>query len=211
MTKYSEMTKYNVLYRDSYWGSYTYPECKDDSKEVDIIIENRNKFAVEHKLKSFIYKKPVKLDNIIDATLKKKYPKFADHVETYRLTNNMVIVITSPYDGATQNEPLDFIENSGFTKTEPLYHNGATTYYKIYEKLNKGIYTDELDPIIRETKRLRCLKWNAENKDKRKQDQEWSYYINRVGQTLVNDYIIKYDDPKKYLREYCRLNPLPNL
>jgi hypothetical protein len=73
-------------------------------------------------------------------------------------------------------------------------------------------YIDTITPEQREKKRLRCLVYNAENREKIKCNQKWTYYTSQVGKDLVSDYIALYgEDAKKHLREYVRLHPKPRI
>jgi hypothetical protein len=71
-------------------------------------------------------------------------------------------------------------------------------------------YIDTITPELRETKRLRCLEYNINNRAEINQKQKWTYYNSILGKDFVNDYRALYaDEAKKYLREYVRLHPTP--
>ena len=92
------------------------------------IIENRNKFVVDYKIK----KKdgwPNKLKNMLYWTACRVGGPIGglfDHVEFYTAEESYVCVL-SPYK--------DYPEQYGFKRIYPLYHNTATTYvFEIFHK-----------------------------------------------------------------------------
>ncbi|MCH8486856.1 MAG: hypothetical protein LAT75_08320 [Candidatus Cyclonatronum sp.] len=109
MNRYSDLTKYPKLFKNSYWGSF---QVDKDPPEKEIV-SNRNRFSEEYELISFICSERPKVGS-----------KLFDHCELYKSKNGFTF-ITSPYD-----ENSNDAERFGLTKYLKLYHPASNTYIK---------------------------------------------------------------------------------
>ena len=119
MTRLYELTRYPKLYENTRWGSLH----KDREPRQDHIIINRNTFAEEFKLTSFI-----------GHDLPKITGKLFDHCESYK-TQNGIIFLASPYESNSIGA-----EVFGFSEYLQLYHHKAKSYIKLFS--SKADYDD---------------------------------------------------------------------
>ena len=125
--RYSNYTKYNKIFRYSYWGNFT----KDRS---DIIVINRDNFVEKYDIVKYCKKRPEYVEKYFsDPPYYSGLKQYFDHVEVYNDTQKNYIILVSPYDTSRDEYFLEL----GFNKVEPLYVTGATTYLKIVLKPTK--------------------------------------------------------------------------
>lgn len=112
--RFSDLTKLPTLFKNSYWGSF---KVEDNTLNLDDdIIKNRNEFAEEFKIKTYLRNDmPVSRSALFD------------HCELYKCESGY-IYITSPY-----GEYDEIATKKGFTRYKKLYLLGTTTYYKLFE------------------------------------------------------------------------------
>ncbi len=122
-----ELTNHPKLFQHTYWGNFTNHPTNHPG---DNIIENRNKFVADYKIKK-MGGWPNKLKNMlfwtacrVDGPIGGLY----DHAEFYTAEESYVCVL-SPYK--------DYPEQYGFKRIYPLYMNDATTY--VFEIFNKPL------------------------------------------------------------------------
>ncbi len=123
----SELTKYNNIFKTTYWGSFGVYEVEKNT--LAQIIENRNTFVVEFNVKRHIhlskYPKWIKRNVYRSPTDPQNIENF-DHVEVYQTANNDHVLVVSPYCRDKDDHFFDL----GFEKYKPMYGCGATTYIK---------------------------------------------------------------------------------
>lgn len=134
--KYKELTNHKKVFDRTYWGNFTvsfmnYEEVSQMARNRDMFVEThgikmgwRPTQTFDRKWKLNFYKKPN-----TDPIDKRYY----DHREWYRTKDGYVILVISPY---AVDEKLhetiigDMSYGTPFIKTDNLYSNTATTYYK---------------------------------------------------------------------------------
>jgi hypothetical protein len=144
-TRNYEWTEYHKLYCDTYWGT-----TRSDTPKKNII-ENRNKFATDYRLKSMLdkinkkYQEKVVVVNELNEI--KNYKKSINgdkgiflfqkdkrrHVEYYKTEDNKIVTIFSNYDTSEYftNKALE----CGYSLIYPLYCEDANTFIKEIEKM----------------------------------------------------------------------------
>jgi len=126
--RYSNLTEYDPIFKNSYWGNFQL------KSEVDIgeIVRNRNKFAKDFSLKAY-HSNPRPTQNC---------PLF-DHCELFKCLKGYVYIV-SPY--------LEFdktAEMLGLKKYLKLYADNATTYIREFSsKIEFNRFLKEADRII---------------------------------------------------------------
>lgn len=187
MVKRREKTKYPKLYKNTYWGKAKYEDGDDfttngkylesGSIKTTNIIENRNKFAEQFKLKKLLDTKTVNLlinTELIDnyELIKKYYGKldyvyfmleirrlvldenklFNDHVEVYETYDNKIIMLSNPYNDKNERY-YEFLEKTGFIDLDyRLYSGSSVSFYKIFNKedVSLSILTKKVKAKYRE-------------------------------------------------------------
>ena len=127
---FREYTDYPNTYY-CYWGQFR------DNKEKNhlpdpIIIENRNKFAEEHKLVESKKKDWVRRPEWIEKYLKKI--DGTDHIECYKDNERNYVVVFSCY--------LKEDKVGAFKKTYPIYSTDQTTYVLKFPPNKKMLFKD---------------------------------------------------------------------
>jgi len=144
-TRNYEWTECHKLYCYTYWGTN-----RSDTPEKNII-ENRNKFATDYRLKSRLekinkkYQEKVVVVNELNEI--KNYKKSINgdkeiflfqidkrsHVEYYKTEDNKIVTIFSNYDTSEYftNKALE----CGYSLIYPLYRNDVNTFIKEIEKM----------------------------------------------------------------------------
>lgn len=144
------------------------------------IIENRNKFIEQHKIKK-ILRGECKINLLLnieffgvqkcfehypifkDLIFRLKYFIFydnctyADHIEVYETYDNKIIILSSPYQHK-DDKYLEFIEKNKFIDTDSLYVNGSVSFYKVFDKSEITIRN-----LTQKIKSLKCDNPQTEN------------------------------------------------
>lgn len=117
MTLNYQLTNYPFIFKNTYWGNFNNANSN--------IIENRNRFVEEFKIKRYNYK--------IGHDLKLHYndPIF-DHVEFYNTIDGKIIIISSPYAPNVSDAKYEYY---GFNLYSQLYTTPAITYLKEFDNL----------------------------------------------------------------------------
>ena len=123
----NELTEYPALFGGTYWGNST-PRSYDEN-EIEQIINNRNKFAIEYNLKNKSVKKPHH----------DKRSRCFDHVEAYTVKNSKdVIIVSSPYlESIDEYMPKEGINNWFMI---PSLYNNATVTFGFWHSENKHLF-----------------------------------------------------------------------
>ena len=134
-------TRFPKIYGDTWWGN------NSNIAQNDIIIENRNKFAVEYQLKSSLSKiarKYKEKEGVFkDLNEIKSYKKSIhddkwsflnnrderrEHIEYYKTKDNKIIAVFSPCD--TSESKTKITMECGYSLIYPIYSTWANTFVK---------------------------------------------------------------------------------
>ena len=123
--KYAYLTKYPSIFKNCYWGDFTFTK-NTNTLLTPIIIENRNKFVEEF---SVIRVKglPQRITKQIGFSEFLARRDGLDHIEYYYTTTKQHIMITSPYV-KLKDEILEKYQIKLYKK---LYAINAYTYIRI--------------------------------------------------------------------------------
>lgn len=109
-----QMTEYPRIFKKSYWGRHLYEE--------DDIIENRNMFVRDFRVKEYKSYIPWSFDHDLFSI------KHSDHKEYYVTENKDIIILISVSEWANFD---DHFQQFGFRKYKKLYSHCSTTYFGI--------------------------------------------------------------------------------
>lgn len=113
-----EKTQYPKIYKKTYWGCSSYDGATDDS-----IIENRNTFVVDFKIKSTIDAPTESSSGIIGCG------RDFDHKEFYKTVDNKFIMLSSPY--STAEKVKNNVHYKNFIQVYNLYTNcGSVSFIR---------------------------------------------------------------------------------
>lgn len=124
VTMLADKTKYPELFCDTYWGN-----CGSNLSVSSRIIDNRNEFVEEYKLKKYVELLPNVVVSEYDTI---SQLCVVDHGECYVDNNGNYVLISSPYDFYDET----YVKH-GWIPYNDLYNYHATTYVKVV-KSNKS-------------------------------------------------------------------------
>jgi hypothetical protein len=134
---WSKQTKYDRIFRDTYWGSPDYKGEEDDEcYNLKDVFQNRNKFVEDYDVKFNRNKDRCNIQGHL----------LFDHNELYETKFGEYIFITSPYC----HEKKDSFLNLGFEEIPQLYTKSAFTMLKMFEtKRSYKRFCKELNEHLR--------------------------------------------------------------
>jgi|SaaInlStandDraft_7_1057024.scaffolds.fasta_scaffold54300_2 hypothetical protein len=112
----SSITNHDKLYKDTYWGNFG-SDCESCSLQI---IQNRDDFATNYKLKKYVESMP----QYIQSEFLKQGCSF-DHGECYTTMNDTYVIISNPY--CCEDEEYVRL---GWIPYNNLYSNFTCTYVK---------------------------------------------------------------------------------
>ena len=127
---FSQNTKYNKIYKNTYWGNFVLDES-NKIEDFAEIFENRNDFITKYHIKDVAAETKFVGDYLRKL---KKISLNLDHIEIYKTNDNNYLILNSPYyDG----------EIEGFEKIYNLYNKEANSYMQIISKEEMKYRTKE--------------------------------------------------------------------
>ena len=126
--KCAYLTKYPSIFKNCYWGNFTFTK-NTDTLLTPSIIENRNKFVEEFSVRR-LKDLPQRIIKKIGFDPNQPNSRFTldfDHYECYYSTNKQHIIIISPYHTLKD----EIIEKYQLTLYKKLYNVNAYTYIRI--------------------------------------------------------------------------------
>jgi hypothetical protein len=128
-----EATRHPELYRETHWGLF---KIKDEAC-IREIIEARNRFADEFRLRSSTYLQTASwaMDEAMPELTGRTFMcDFVDHRETYRTQDKGVVLVVSPYQPDSYTLPAVGVA-VGFRPYPRMYHPHALTFVATYPSI----------------------------------------------------------------------------
>ena len=102
MKYFYQLTKYPKIFKNTYWGNFSTENRSDEElKEIENIVNNRNKFVEDHSIVKHVIKYPKYVFNFLNELIK-KHKNYIDHVEAYKTSNDKYIILISPYSNCSE-------------------------------------------------------------------------------------------------------------
>jgi hypothetical protein len=126
MPTYAEQTRYNTIFKRTYWGNFQ----KTESLPEDEIVNNRNDFVETNDIARYYPTYPRYLSRKFGMEYGfVQSGRFWDHIEVYTTNPGDYIVVSSPYGNLDET-----VVPEEFSKIAPIYSTSATSYMAKFKK-----------------------------------------------------------------------------